>query len=220
VDDIENVMCFLHLILPQSSSTDVKGFQFTTNIPDALKVHDSIYDYVAFNSVKGLREEAEFFVAFRPELFGVQANESDYTIEKYFHQEVMSLLAYENAVFDTFFWTSLKSQTFFDSADQDGDADFVADRARQHIWTDRKIRFAEYSHLNDQGIDDVCEFRKILHGMILHPVSHCVSLLLLFAVHVNHFFHLIIGYVISSFHYYIFINGTYYGFNLCGLSDC
>lgn len=169
VDDTINLMCFLVVSPPSSGYTSIKGFEFNTFVPDAIKLHDSIYDYVAFGEVNNLRD-GEIGIAYRPEIFGLSQNESTRNAEKYFHERIQTLLSYDMKIFDTFFWTSLETNKFFYSSN-DPSFPFLSDRNRNRVWEDKKMAIEQLNNERSNENPDPCDFRKLTKEMIVFDVS-------------------------------------------------
>ena len=172
VDEENDIMCFMTVRTQPYEPEHWHRLRWM-NFPEALKMHDSIYNTIHTQSLDPSFEFLE--VSFRQEAFNAEPDFYDPAIDYYFKSNFSTIFEYNKMVMNNFFWTSTDTTHFFESASTDT-AHLNEDKQRHLEWVKMFDQVMEAHENADRAYEyednaDVCKFDSLYELTEYQPVS-------------------------------------------------
>jgi hypothetical protein len=139
VSEADDKMCFALFSSEQLPSEIASLLSFKFSVPSSLKVDNSVYDFV--DAAPSSTSLADMSVSFLTKAI-ISSHDSelgDGEVDD-IHRATQSLSAYQTKVFETFFWSSSSTRTYFNNHKTTANASY-GDAARAYKWNSLSSTF-------------------------------------------------------------------------------
>lgn len=176
IDQLENIMCFIVYNPEKFEGFSNDQAQFKAYFQEALKVHDSVSNFIFDQNY-----ESELFLNFqlvaryRQEFFNEKPYEDASRSNKYYAEMLSKLKLYDLTSFKNFFWTSNDTTNYFENVPEPkrSSSEFLIDYSRHRGWKDIHDNLQQMVSQQSDN-QDICSFSNVMDFSELSEVSRRV----------------------------------------------